>query len=40
LSKEDVDALIDIAPELLREEPEFQALLDDLGAEFPGSNSQ
>ncbi len=32
LSKEDVDALIDIAPELLREEPEFQALLQDLDA--------
>jgi hypothetical protein len=40
LSKEDVDALIDIAPELLREEPEFHALLDDLGAEFPSTNSQ
>ena len=40
LSKEDVDALIDIAPELLREEPEFLTLLDDLGAEFPSSDSQ
>ena len=35
LSKEDVDALIDIAPELLRQDPEFQKLLEDLGAEFP-----
>ncbi len=35
LPKEDVDALVDIAPELLRAEPEFQTLLDDLGAEFP-----
>jgi len=34
LSKEDVDALIDIAPELLREEPEFQTLLKDLDAEY------
>jgi len=34
LSKEDVDALIDIAPELLRKEPEFQALLQDLDAEY------
>jgi NTE family protein len=40
LSKEDVDALVDIAPELLRAEPEFQTLLDDLGAEFPSSDSQ
>ena len=40
LSKEDVDALVNVAPELLRAEPEFQTLLDDLGAEFPSSDSQ
>ena len=34
LSREDVDALIDVAPELLREEPEFQLLLNDLNAEY------
>ncbi len=34
LSKEDVDALIDIAPELLRQDPEFQTLLRDLDAEY------
>jgi NTE family protein len=34
LSKQDVDALIDIAPELLQQEPEFQILLHDLGAEL------
>ena len=35
LSSDDVDALIDVALELLREEPEFQFLLNDLDAEFP-----
>lgn len=34
LPKEDVDALIDIAPELMQEEPEFLHLLNDLGARF------
>ena len=34
LPKEDVDALIDIAAELLREEPEFQTLLRDLDAVY------
>ena len=34
LPKEDIDALIDIAPELLREEPEFQDLFKDLDAEY------
>jgi len=31
LSKEDVDALIDVALEQLREEAEFRILLNDLG---------
>ena len=34
LSSEDVDDLIDVALELLLEEPEFQILLDDLNAVF------
>jgi len=34
LSKEDVDALIELAPELLRQEPEFQQLLSDLQARY------
>lgn len=32
LPREDVDALIGIAPELLHQDPEFQSLLHDLGA--------
>jgi hypothetical protein len=34
LPKEDIDALINIAPELLREEPGFQDLFKDLNAEY------
>lgn len=34
LPKEDVDALVDIAPKLMHEEPEFLHLLKDLGADI------
>ena len=34
LPKEDVDLLIDVAPELLNEDPEFHQLLQDLGAKI------
>jgi NTE family protein len=34
LPKEEIDALIDIAPKLMHEEPEFLHLLKDLGAEI------
>jgi hypothetical protein len=34
LPKEDIDALVDIAPKLMHEEPEFLHLLKDLGADI------
>jgi len=32
LPREDIDRLIEVAPELLNEEPDFHALIRDLGA--------
>ena len=32
LPREDIDRLIEVAPELLYDDPEFQSLLQDLGA--------